>query len=194
MEFIDLLKIRHSNRWFKDEQISKAELDEILLAGCAAPIGSNLYKDIHITVVRDKKVMEALNAANIKRLEDRETMRKIAAGMEADKVVSTAVPFYGAPTVIIVSHRNQDLQPGIEYANATCVVYTMHLAAANLGLGSVFIWGILEAMRVYPELDASGRLNLPEGFSPLMGLMVGRPQKQSEARELKADKIPVNYI
>ena len=51
----------------------------------------------------------------------------------------------------------------------------MHLAATALGLGSVFMWGSLEAMRVIPELDNTSILNLPEGFEPLIGLAVGYP-------------------
>ncbi|MDR2356984.1 MAG: nitroreductase family protein, partial [Oscillospiraceae bacterium] len=158
MEFNEILKKRRSCRKFADAQITKAELDEILLAGINAPVGSNLCRDIHITVVQDRNVLEALCAASNKRLQDRATLRKLTEEIDSEKDTPTAVPFYGAPTVVIVSHRTQDLQPGIEYANVTSVVQTMHLAATNIGLGSVYVWGILEAMRLFPELDNSALL------------------------------------
>jgi nitroreductase len=199
MEFSKVLEMRHSSRKFRDVQITKAEIDAILLAGCNAPVGSNLYRDVHITVVQDKTVLEKLNAATFRRMQDpqmRQKLEKIIGEMSerAKESAPAAVPFYGAPTVILVSHRNQDLQPGIEYANVTSIVQIMHLAATNLGLGSVFVWGILESMRMYPDLDRSALLNLPDGFSPLMGLIVGYPVKPLEERELKADKISINFI
>jgi nitroreductase len=96
--------------------------------------------------------------------------------------------------VIFVSHRNQTVQPGIEFANAACVVYSMHLAATELGLGSVFMWFALESMRELPELDHSRLLNLPDGFAPLMGIAVGHPAKPLRARPLNPDKISVNAL
>jgi nitroreductase len=195
MDFDEVLIRRRSNRRFKDEQIKKAELDRLLLAGCSAPVGSNLYRDLHMTVVQDKKILHALNAAFGKRLQDREAVKKITGDMPRTARDAAAIlPFYGAPTVIILSHRSQELQPGIEYANTACVAMAMHLAAVNLGLGSVLAWGALEAMRIYPELDNSALLGLPEGFVPLMGLMVGYPAAPPAARDLDPEKIAVDYI
>ena len=103
-------------------------------------------------------------------------------------------PFYLAPTVIFVSHRKQDIQPGIEFSNVACVTFSMHMAAANLGLGSVFMWFALESMREIPALDNTAVLNLPKGFEPLLGLAVGYPDKEVSQRELSLDKISVNFL
>jgi nitroreductase len=70
----------------------------------------------------------------------------------------------------------------------------MHLAATELGLGSVFMWGSLEAMREIPELDHTAVLDLPDGFEPLIGIAIGHPEQELSARDLKADKISVNYL
>ena len=102
--------------------------------------------------------------------------------------------FYGAPTVIFVSHRKQDLQPGIEWANVTSVVNQMHLAATDLGLGSVYMWGALESMRMIPELDHTELLQLPEDFEPLIALAVGYPAKELEAREMRHLPFDTNRI
>lgn len=195
MDFDEVLRRRRSNRKFTDEQINKAELDKLLLAGCSAPVGSNLYRDLHMTVVQDKQILHALHTAFGRRLRDREAMKKIAGAMpRTARDASAILPFYGAPTVIILSHRRQELQPGIEYANTACVAMTMHLAAVNLGLGSVLAWGVFEAMRLYPELDNSALLGLPAGFVPLMGLMVGYPAEPPGERDLDPKKIAVDFI
>lgn len=93
-----------------------------------------------------------------------------------------------------MSHRRQDLQPGIEWANVTSVTSVMHLEATNLGLGSVFMWGALESMRLFPELDHTALLELPGGFAPLIGLAVGYPAKPLEAGKKRHGPIAVNFI
>ncbi|MDR1204353.1 MAG: nitroreductase family protein [Peptococcaceae bacterium] len=196
MNFFDLLKHRKSVRRFADEPVTQQDLSDILLAANGAPIGSRMYKDIHLTVVRNRDVLDRLSEAAAKRWENKSKMKEILGDYKPDgrQAKQGYDPFYGAPAVIFVSHRNQTVQPGIEFANAACVVYSMHLAAAELGLGSVFMWFALESMRELPELDHSSLLNLPDGFTPLMGIAVGRPAKQPDARELKPDQISVDYI
>lgn len=122
-------------------------------------------------------------------------MRKITEAIQDDEAVKrTPDPFYGAPAVIFVSHRKQELQPGIEYANAAGIVTAMHLAATALGLGSVYIWGVLEAMRVYPQFDHTDLLQLPEGFEPLLGLAIGHAAVQALPRPLTDTKITRNDL
>lgn len=195
MDFDEVLRKRRSTRTYLDEPVEPADLEQVLLAGSNAPIGSNLCRDIHLTVLTDKEIMRSLCEANDKRMSDKAFMEKVAGEIaKGGKEPLHKKPFYGAPVVIIVSHRLQDLQPGIEYANATSVVHTMHLAATNLGLGSVYMWGILEAMRESPELDKTAILSAPDGFQPLMGLMLGRPKLPLKDKPLIKDKLPVNYL
>lgn len=195
MDYFELLRHRKSTRKFTNEQISQNDLLKILTAANAAPIGSNQYKDIHLTVVQNRSVLDKLSEAAIKRWEDKAKMKEIVGDTPNVAFSEKAIdPFYGAPIVIFVSHRKQDVQPGIEFSNVACVTYSMHLAATALGLGSVFMWGSLEAMRVIPELDNTSILNLPEGFEPLIGLAVGYPASPITARDINLDKITVNYL
>jgi nitroreductase len=194
MEFEAVLRHRRSTRTFLDEPVPDDRLEAVLLAGANAPIGSNLFHDIHLTVLTDKSVMTALCEAESRRMLDKVFKRKVGGEIDPGKMPSKRKPFYGAPVVIIVSHRRQDLQPGIEFANCAVVVHTMHLAATNLGLGSVYVWGILESMREIPELDRTGLLELPENFAPLMGLMLGLPKVPLKDKAPTPDKIPINYI
>ncbi|MDR3123652.1 MAG: nitroreductase family protein [Treponema sp.] len=198
MDYLELLKHRASTRKFLEDQITEKELSVILLAANGAPVGSNLYRDIQLTVVQNREILDKLSQAAAKRSEDKRRMKEIAGDtileLDEGKPAKISNPFYGAPTVIFVSHRNQAIQPGIEYSNAACVVLSMHLAATELGLGSVFMWHALESMRELPELDNSYLLNLPEGFSPLLGIAIGYPAKERKARELQADKIQANAI
>lgn len=193
-----MLRRRVSVRRFLDRQITEKELSDILLAANSAPVGSNMYRDIHLTVVRNREILNRLAQAAARRSEDRRRMKEITGDTVFDtaneKPVTFTDPFYGAPTVIFASHKNQTVQPGIEYSNVACVVFSMHLAAAELGLGSVFMWHALESMREIPELDNSYLLNLPDGFSALLGLAIGYPAGTLRTRVLRTDKIETNYV
>ena len=127
MDFFKLLTYRKSTRQFTDAQISADDLQQILFAANAAPVGSNKYKDVHLTIVRNRGVLDKLSEAALKRFEDKETMRKIVGDIPGPETRRTVTdPFYAAPLVIFISHRKQDLQPGIEYSNAACI-------ASNVG-------------------------------------------------------------
>jgi nitroreductase len=198
MDYLELLKHRKSVRKFLDRQLTEQDLSVILSAANGAPVGSNMYRDIHLTVVQNREILDKLSRAGAKRSENKKRMSEIAGDTVLEggneKPLKGSNPFYGAPTVIFVSHKNQTIQPGIEYSNAACVVLSMHLAAVELGLGSVFMWHALESMREIPELDNAYLLNLPENFSPLLGIAIGYPAQEPRARELRTEKIKTDYI
>ena len=195
-DYLDLAKMRSSCRKYTDEPVSDEDIRKIILAANAAPVGSSRYDDIHLTVVKDRKVLDALAEAVQERFKDKETISKIIGEVNGPEVPTKGKddPFYHAPVVIFVSHRKQDLQPGIEWANVSAVVYSMHMEATSLGLGSVFMWGALEAARVLPELDRTDLLELPDGFEPLLGLAVGHSAVEQKERELTDKKISMNEI
>ena len=196
MDFLELLKTRRSVRKYTDEAVAEGDLERILLAANASPVGSSRFDDVHLTVVRDRAILDALAEAVQARFADRETIDKIVGTGRGDEVPRRGKqdPFYHAPVVVFVSHRKQDLQPGIEWANAACVAYSMHLEATSLGLASCFMWGALEAARVIPEHDKTALLQLPEGFEPLIGVAIGHAADDVSARSLTTGKIGVNYL
>ncbi|WP_110955045.1 nitroreductase family protein [Anaerosinus massiliensis] len=173
METLKTIAMRKSTRSYKSEQISEQELDTILCAGCAAPVGNGAYGDVHLTVIQK---IELLN-----------NMTKIAANGFGDPALK---PFYGAPTVVMVSVKKNKL------ANVACIIETMHLAATDLGLGSVYLSGFLKPFLANDKLlkELIGELQLPEGFSPVSAIALGYPTEPlTEIKESKK-KITVNTI
>ncbi len=71
MDYFELLRYRKSTRKFRQDQISQDNLTAVLAAANSAPVGSNLYKDIHLTVVQSRDVLDKLSAAAVKRWEDK---------------------------------------------------------------------------------------------------------------------------
>lgn len=195
MNFFELLTLRHSTRKFSKKPVEKSLIEKIIMAANAAPVGSNLYKDLHLTVVENREILLKLGDAARYRRKDKDTLLEITKNItDKDAAPNNFDPFYGAPAVIFVSHRKQSLQPGIEYSNVASIINSMHLAATELGLGSVYMWGSLEAMRIYPEFDNTHLLELPDNFEPLLGLAIGYPANSIAPRTLTADKISINYI
>lgn len=196
MEFEQVLNIRQSTRRYLEKQIESEQIAAIIAAANRSPVGSNLYKDIHITVVQDQNKLLYLCEAAWKRFSSKEKVKEIAGDTVTEERANDKTPnlFYGAPTVFFISHRKQNLQDGIEWANVTTVTNQMHLAAANLGLGSVYMWGALESMRLFPELDHTDVLELPDGFEPLIALAVGYPEKELGNNPKQHTPISVNFI
>ena len=196
MEYLDIAKIRSSCRKYTKEEVSEEDLEKIILAANTAPIGSSRYNDIHLTVVKNRDVLDELALAVQERFKDKETISKIIGDVNAPEIPVKGKddPFYHAPIVIFISHRKQTLQPGIEWSNVSSVALAMHLEAASLGLGSCFMWGALEASRVLPKFDKTYLLNLPDGFEPLLGLAIGHPYNEPKERNLCNTKISLNTI
>lgn len=196
MEFEQILNLRQSTRKYQEKQLRDEQIAAILAAANRSPVGSNLYKDIHITVVQDQNKLLYLCEAAWKRFSSKDKLKEIAGDTVTEKRANEKRPnlFYGAPTVFFISHRRQNLQAGIEWANVATVTNQMHLAATNLGLGSVYMWGALESMRLYPELDHTDVLELPDGFEPLIALAVGYPEKELGTNPKQHIPISINFI
>lgn len=155
MEYRQTMLVRRSCRAYTGTQLPSAMVEQLVEAANLAPVGRKKYEEVHLTIVQNQAFLNELT----------ERFRKAVGDMNV-------VPFYGAPTLIIVSVRTQEGEvPLVSMANAACVVDHMHLRAADLGLGSVYIYGAMTVLRSTPDLVA--QLNLPEGFLPASSLAVG---------------------
>ncbi|AKN30051.1 nitroreductase [Clostridium carboxidivorans P7] len=175
MEMMKVIAMRKSTRSYKPEQISDESLNNIISAGCAAPVGNGAYDTIHITVIQNSNLLNKI--------------AKTAANMFG---APNSNPLYGAPTLIIVSGIPNEQFPNVEIANAACIIENMTLAATDAGIGSVYILGALCAFNADKELLKE--LDLPEGFVPISGIALGYPTEPlAQERELKQN-IKINTI
>ena len=134
MEFTRALTLRQSTREFTGEQLTEKEVNELLRAAMAAPTCMGRFERLHLTVVQDPAVLEELNRLFQEAVGD-----------------PNAYPSYHAPTLIYVSNSLED-EEIIAGANASCVMENMMLAAADLNLASVYLFGpAAEAARGLPH-------------------------------------------
>ena len=175
MEWKELMQTRQSCRAYIDQQITTAQMKAILEAGYAAPVARGKFEQLQITVVQNKDLLEQSDQAAKQSYGD-------------DSFSCTR----GAPTVIVVSV--QEVQGQISpmmIASAACVVENMHLAAADLGLGSVYL-GSIQA--VNNSFEVLYKLKLQDGFWPVLALAVGHAAEPVQPREISMDKIVTNII
>ena len=173
MNTLEAIAKRASVRMYKSEQIPENALEKILKAGMSAPVGSGLYDSLHITVIQDWDLLNEISNAVT------EMMVKIT-GKRMDKN-------FGAPTMVIVSSKPA-MMSGLEYANVGCVLENMAIAATSLGIDNI-IWG--GSSVVAKEEPIRSKLNIPEGFSPVLCASFGYAVTEEPAKE---HHISVNRI
>ena len=183
MNAIESIMNRKSVRAYKPEQIDGDTLQTILHAGMAAPVASGAYDTLHITVVQDQNLFSAIDAG----------VSELLFTMLGKKIDKT----FGAPTMVFISSKAAKI-PGLEYANAACVLENMAIAATGLGVGSI-IWGGA-AMAVAQSARLTERLEIPEGYKPILCISLGYAKeeeppkkhqiKMNEVISIKTDAAP----
>lgn len=174
METLKAILSRKSVRAYKPEQISEKTLEMILQAGCHAPVASGQYDAIQITVVQDPEILKQLAQISSDMVYDLLNVRK---NMD-----------FGAKTLIIVSSLPAKM-PGIEYANAACILENMVLAAADQNVDSLLWGGAAAAAGQNAEIKK--KLGIPENYKPLLCASFGYAAVQEGP---KTHTISVNRV
>ncbi len=177
MQTLEAIAKRKSTRDFDpDKAVSDAIIDTVVKAGCQAPIGAGKKDSLHLTVCRNKEILDEIN-------------KSTAAAMKMDVARDF---FYGAPVVIFVSASEKQMAPGIEYANAGCVIENMLIAATDAGVDNIYLWGAVQGLARNKEM--CGKLGIPEGFRPVSAAALGYSKSgEAVARELSVS-IETNYV
>ncbi|NLI13518.1 nitroreductase family protein [Pelotomaculum propionicicum] len=175
MDALQAIARRKSTRGFTAEQISDKQLETLLFAGDAAPKAGGTAGSVHISVIQNKELLGKL----------------IKAAAQAFNEGEGFTPFYNAPTLLVLSGKNDTPYNGAG-ANVACAGENILIAATALGLGSVYLTGFLAAFSVAPELI--NEVGIPEGFTPLAGVITGyAAEKDFMEKEIKAGEY-VNYV
>jgi len=176
MNTLEAIYSRRSIRNFNGEAITKNELNEILKAAYAAPVGRAMYDTLSLTVVSNKDLLDRWE----------KHMAKAVGNPDMH-------PFYGAPTVLLVSSEMPAAPSNnVNYSNAAIVVQNMALAATELGVGACHIWGAVGMLNGNTEL--MGELNIPEGKIPCCAIALGHFDGKYELREVAENRIATNYV
>ena len=173
MELRETIAKRYSCRSYAPEQISEEDLNFILQAGNAAPVGMGKFETVKFTVIQNRELLDRIDTEGSKFFGDPQ-----------------AHPLYGAPTLILVSVKADEAEVGM--CNASCIIENMTLAATDLGLGSCYIRGNIVAIRDNEEICR--QMKVPTGFMPAGALAVGHTEDEKIARKATMEKIAVEYV
>jgi nitroreductase len=154
-QILQTIKERSSARAYSAKKLTDSELNTILEAGLQAPTGMN-KQEIHFSVVDgENPVLAEL---------DEEKRRLRGQGEQPHNF------YYEAPTVIFLS-----AEEGFKWStvDAGIAVQNMTLAAESLGLGSVILGCVYDALRGEKREYFSEKLQIPAGYSFEIAISVG---------------------
>lgn len=158
MEFIEVVKNRHSIRAFKEREIEQVKLDTLLYVANSAPSAGDLQA-YQIFLVRKSAQKTALV--------------KAAYGQDFLAQAPVDLVFCIDPlrSARKYGRRGSDLY---SIQDATISAAYVHLAAVDLGLGSVIVGA-------FDEEAVSRILTLPAILRPIMILPIGYPDEKPDA-------------
>ena len=165
-QVLEVMKTRSSARAYSQEELTGSELETILNAGLQAPTAKN-QKEIRFTVVKgNHPVLDELEGE----------MRKLR-GEERQPHNF----YYEAPVLILLSAED-----GFKWSEVA--VQNMSLAAESLGLGSLIIGCIYDAMHGEKKEYFSQEFQIPEGYSFEIALAAGHKTDHKKPHEYHFEK------
>ena len=172
MDAIECILTRRSIRSYKNEPVSEEDLCKILECARYAPSGIN-NQEWHFSVVENKKWLNEMS-------------KIIGEDMNRPNYNVT----YGAPVLIIVSHKRGNL---LYEHDGACALENIFLAANALGLGSCWINQLGDEIH-YKNPSFAGLLKeagVPEGYKVIGCAAVGYPNQKVEAKDRKENTITI---
>ena len=174
MDVFSCIATRHSTRKFKEEPVPQEVLDKVIEAGRQAPSGKHKNQSRFI-VIRKKEVLQEIIALV------QQEFAKMEVTPENDDNFGGAIRaakkggyvfMYNAPVLIVVVNKRDY---GNKYADVSCAMQNMMLAANALDLGSCWI-NQLRWLQDNPVLRAYlQKLGMAEDEEVCASLIIGYP-------------------
>lgn len=164
-ETLNLIKTRRSIRSYKSDNVPNELLNAVLEAGTYAPTGRGNQSPTIIAITSEK-------------------YRKLIAKLNAEVLGSNSDPYYGAPIVILVLAEGT---ASTFVEDGSCVLENMMLAAASLGLGSVWVHREREIFDSPKGKKLLNEWGLPETLRGVGSIALGYPADSAEKPAKRKD-------
>lgn len=174
-DVLTAIQKRSSTRGYAQQKLTKEEVERLVHAGLQAPTAAN-KQEIHFTVIDGDN--------------------PILAEIEAEKNVKMNLQnpphnfYWEAPIVIILSADREFPWSAVD---AGIAVENISLAAEGLGLGSLIIGCIKDAMLGEKKEYFAGALQIPEGYEFVVAIAAGYKAAGKEPHEYSVEK-QVSYL
>lgn len=165
-ETVKNLVTRNSCRKYKNEHITRQELEEILAAGLNAPSGRNL-QTVRFVAVRDDATVDLLS------------------GLNAAVMGTNADPFYGARDVVIVLAKKE----GTYLYDGSLAMGNLLNAAWSMGIDSCWIHRAKEVFESDRGRELLASWGLTEDLEGIGFCILGHAQESKPKVSINPDRV-----
>lgn len=169
-EVLEAIAKRSSTRGYTSKKLTKEELDTILTAGLQSPTGMNKQEIFFSVINGDDPIIEELE-------QEKMALRNANRGEHN--------AFYEAPTIIMLSAEDDFRWSQVD---AGIAVQSMALAAESLGLGSLIVGSVYDAMRGGKRDYFKEKMSIPAEKDFQIALAVGHKATEKEPHTYDAAK------
>lgn len=169
-ETLKAMELRSSTRGYTEEKLTREEINSLLRAGLQAPTATN-RQEIHITVVEG----------------DHPILREIEEEKNRERGIQDPPHnfYYEAPTVLFLSAEKAFSWSEVD---AGIAVENIALAAESMGLGSLIIGCVRDALTGDRKEYFSRELKFPEGYEFVIAVALGHKAVSKEPHEYQVEK------
>ena len=165
-ETVKNLVTRNSCRKYKNEHITRQELEEILAAGLNAPSGRNL-QTVRFVAVRDDATVDLLS------------------GLNAAVMGTNADPFYGARDVVIVLAKKE----GTYLYDGSLAMGNLLNAAWSMGIDSCWIHRAKEVFESDRGRELLASWGLTEDLEGIGFCILGHAQESKPKVQINPSRV-----
>ena len=164
MDTRDAIIGRYACRKYTDQQITSEQLNALIEAANAAPVGMGDYSGYELVVIQNEDIRKAIDE-----------------GTAHAMPIMGDHPTYRAPTLMFLCVKPNPQFEMIPYCGASCIAQNIMIRATDLGLASVYIMAVPTIMQQKPELLKL--LSMSDGFIPIVLVSVGYAEKAHDANK-----------
>lgn len=179
-EVLHTIAKRSSTRKFKQEKLTREQIEQLLTAGLQAPTAKN-EQEIHISVLQGdsyllQEIEDAKRAIILKNADDR-TKESVQNNPNNS--------YYNAPVVFLLS-ADKDLR--WSKVDAGICVQSIALAAESMGLGSLIIGSIYDALHGEKSSYFAEQLTFPANYEFAIAIALGYKDTDKTPHEFSLEK------
>lgn len=174
------IKSRKSPESFLSTPLKREDIQTIVESGAYAPI----FGELQFTIVESKEVIDSINHMAVEML--KHCGNEFVENMAKNPGYSAV---RNAQAIVVLSALNGNDPQGFNMANVSCAAQNMLLTATELNIGSRFAMGPVMALTQEP---VKSMITLPEGFEPLVVVLLGNVEDSFEER--KKEVTNISYI
>ena len=177
-QVLDVIKTRRSIRAYKDDMLTKEQVETLVNAALHSPSAMNL-RPWHIVAVTDKALIGQMDKDLV------EVLRSAGDPAMISRLDSRGnKTIYNAPALFVITAKKAK---GYESIDAGVMAQTMCLAAKSMGLDSVMIAMLRALFASEKGQEYKNRLKFPPEYDFMVSVAVGYADEEAPPRELTFD-------